>query len=193
MKSTLRQWYDADGDNTLRVDYDLNENSLVWDVGGYKGEWAEKIWNRYHCFLDIFEPVEDYYKIIVNKFQYDKKILIWNCGLGTRDEVRNIAKNGDKSSFLTKTGEIKPAKLLDIGTMNEMVELIKLNIEGMEYELLNKIIHAGRITNYKNIQVQFHNFRDEHEDMRDEITEKLKQTHELQWQYDWVWESWKLK
>lgn len=37
----LQRWRKENGDYTHRVNYDLNEDSIVFDVGGYKGEWAQ--------------------------------------------------------------------------------------------------------------------------------------------------------
>ena len=34
-RKALAAWRRADGDRTLRLDYDLNENSVVFDLGGY--------------------------------------------------------------------------------------------------------------------------------------------------------------
>ena len=42
-KEALTNWLRADGDRTFRLDYpDLNESSIVFDIGGYKGEWSKK-------------------------------------------------------------------------------------------------------------------------------------------------------
>ena len=40
----------------------------------------------------------------------------------------------------------------------ERIDLIKINIEGGEYDLLPAIIDSGLIKRIKYIQVQFHNF-----------------------------------
>ena len=37
IEKTVTRWYQADGENTLRIDYDnLNENSIVIDLGDIK-------------------------------------------------------------------------------------------------------------------------------------------------------------
>ena len=46
-------WYQENQDDTLRVDYDLNSNSLVFDLGGYKGDWSDEIAARYCCNIYI--------------------------------------------------------------------------------------------------------------------------------------------
>ena len=36
-------WLADNGDKTYRLDYNLNENSVVFDLGGYEGQWASDI------------------------------------------------------------------------------------------------------------------------------------------------------
>ena len=36
----VERWFADDGDNTLRLNYPLDENSVVFDVGAYKGAWG---------------------------------------------------------------------------------------------------------------------------------------------------------
>jgi len=45
----------------------------------------------------------------------------------------------------------------------------------------------------KNIQVQYHIFIDDHEKRRSLINSELEKTHERTWNYEWVWENWKIK
>ena len=44
-----------------------------------------------------------------------------------------------------------------------------------------------------NIQVQFHDFVLDAESRMKSIQADLRKTHELTYQYDFVWENWKLK
>ena len=71
---------------------------------------------------------------------------------------------------------------------------MKINIEGGEYDLLDSLISADIVQSIANIQVQFHDFliKDAKEKMR-KIQEKLSLTHEPTYQYEFVWENWKIK
>lgn len=42
-EARARPWFRDQGDSTLRLDYDLNADSLVVDVGGYLGQWSSDI------------------------------------------------------------------------------------------------------------------------------------------------------
>lgn len=50
MNESLR-WATDKGDSTHRLNYDLDENSIVFDVGGYLGKWAELIYAKYGCWV----------------------------------------------------------------------------------------------------------------------------------------------
>jgi hypothetical protein len=43
-----RQWYADSGDSTLRQQYDLNENSIVFDIGASVGDWRYSfVWENW--------------------------------------------------------------------------------------------------------------------------------------------------
>ena len=73
------------------------------------------------------------------------------------------------------------------------IDLLKLNIEGSEYDVLEKLLNDGKIDIIENIQVQFHTFIDNCVDRRNNIREKLKNTHIETYCYEFVWENWKKK
>ena len=73
------------------------------------------------------------------------------------------------------------------------IDLIKINIEGGEFELLEYLLAAGLITLFDNIQVQFHDFVPDAEKRMKAIQQKLALTHYPTYQYEFVWENWKRK
>ena len=46
-KERCKPWFAVNGDETLRLDYNLTETSVVLDLGGFKGNFAESIFNKY--------------------------------------------------------------------------------------------------------------------------------------------------
>ena len=42
-------WLVANGDKVLRMEYSLSCHDIVFDVGGYEGQWARGIYSRYLC------------------------------------------------------------------------------------------------------------------------------------------------
>ena len=75
----------------------------------------------------------------------------------------------------------------------ERIDLMKMNIEGGEYDLLDHLIETGFIRNIENIQVQFHDFVPEAKQRMMKIQKELSKTHRLTYQYIFVWENWRRK
>lgn len=195
-RESLQRWFDDKGDETHRINYDLNESSIVFDLGGYLGEWSEKIFNKYGCEIFIFEPVKKYYDEINNKFNNDK-IKTFKLGLSDKDSNVDVYDDGAQSSVYLKSGQKENINLVDynnfINKNNiEFIDLMKINIEGSEFDLLEYIIKNNLHLKIKNIQVQFHKMFSDSESRRDKIRKELSKTHKLTYDYKFVWENWQL-
>lgn len=192
----VQPWFAVKGDQSLRLNYDLNSDSLVFDVGGYKGEFAADILCKYDSNIYVFEPIKDFFEIIENKFIKNKKVKSFNFGLAGENANLQISLSDNSSSIYLNGEKTEIIKLksivefLEIHNIKE-VDLIKINIEGGEYELLESLIANNFINMFKNIQVQFHDFLIENAKGRmNEIQENLSKTHKLTYQYEFVWENW---
>lgn len=192
------KWVIADGDKTHRLNYDLNSNSVVVDAGGYHGEWSESIYNLYNSNIFILEPIKIYYENILNKFSSNDKVKVLNYGLSESDRDIEINLDRDSSSIYKPGIGTETIKVLTIDKfLNQnnisKIDLIKINIEGAEYELLEDIISKGIHNKIDNIQVQFHVFINDCETRRNKIREMLSETHECTYNYDFIWENWRKK
>lgn len=194
----INAWFRDDSKKQYRYTYDLNVNSIVFDVGGYEGEWAQKIYDIYGSWVYVFEPHPYYYKHLKERFKDLEKVKVFPYGLGGESVEIELSDSKDASS-IHKTGEkhIK-VKIIDIvefldNSQFRSVDLVKINIEGAEYDLLQRLIDAQRVTMFKNIQVQFHNFVDDAQIRMRFIQRSFSATHYLTYYYRFVWENWKLK
>jgi FkbM family methyltransferase len=70
------------------------------------------------------------------------------------------------------------------------VGLMKVNIEGGEYELLEHLLDRDLIRRVDHVQVQFHDFVPGATRRMRAIQARLQATHALSWQYVFIWESW---
>lgn len=194
--ATLK-WREDDGVRTHRMNYDLNCHSLVFDLGGYDGQWSSDIFSRYCCNIYIFEPVEEFAEIMSNRFIKNRKIKIFNFGLAEKNSKEIIAVNNDASSLFSKRkGKLKEIALVRASEFLQQnfishIDLMKINIEGGEYDLLEHLIESGMITMIENIQVQFHEFIPDAEKRMLKIQTELLKTHSLTYQYKFVFENWK--
>ena len=72
--------------------------------------------------------------------------------------------------------------------------MIKINIEGGEYEVLEALLESGMISIFKNLQIQFHDFIiDNASERMENIQVQLAKTHKITYQYKFVWENWVIK
>ena len=192
-------WFQIDGDNTLRLNYNLNRDSVVFDLGGYKGEFAQKIYSKYECEIYIFEPVQKFYQIITDKFKNNSKINAFQFGLSGENKIMKISDTDDSSSVFINSDASQEIQLKSIvefinGKNIQKVDLIKINIEGGEYEVLESLIASGDIIKFINLQIQFHDFIIPNAKERmNKIKKELSKTHQLTYEYEFVWENWKLK
>jgi FkbM family methyltransferase len=190
------KWFTDNGDNTHNITYDLTDKSVIIDLGGYEGVWAQQMIDKYNPNVYILEPVTKFYESMVNRFSNNNKVHLLNVGIGTEDKDGFIFMSGDATSSNLAEGESVSVKFNSIDTILEKwsldeVDLIQINIEGDEYPLLEHMLGTGSINKFKNIQVQFHlgieNDVERREKIRDGLT---KNGFKNNFNYPFVWESW---
>lgn len=191
----VRLWWADGGDEALRFNYDLDENSVVLDLGGYDGQWAGELFSRYGCRIFVFEPVPAFAEKIRAKFEGNDKIEVLQYGLGASTRKETLHINANASSIYGKSGDVAEIRIIDardwLGERKlERVHLAKLNIEGGEYELLERLIDIDLIGLIENIQVQFHDIAPDSRSRMERIRQNLKKTHSPTYQYEFVWENW---
>ncbi|MCI5217802.1 MAG: FkbM family methyltransferase [Candidatus Electrothrix sp. LOE2] len=196
----VRKWREDGGDYALRFNYDLDEEAVVLDLGGYEGQWASDLFARYSCPIFIFEPVKSFATRIQERFDRNNKINIYPYGLGNTSRFEEIHISADGSSIFGKSERKEQIEIVDVKDWIEKnlksrqdINLMKINIEGGEYELLDRLIETGLINRILNIQVQFHRISSGSQDHMERIKTNLLNTHEAVYQYEFVWENWTRK
>jgi FkbM family methyltransferase len=196
IESTVEEWNEVDGDNTLRVNYDLDEKSIVFDIGSHKGEFAKKIGKKYGSRLYCFEPIGSFYNSTRLK---NERAKVYKFGLGASDRVQKIfmMDNGTSVFNYSDIEDHIDIEIRDIvGVVSDLginkIDLMKINIEGGEYELLDRIIESGMVGIISNIQVQFHHFVEGAIERRKKIQTELQKTHNMTYNYEFVWENWEI-
>ena len=192
----IRQAFkENDMKSNLRCGYPLNENSIVFDLGGYKGEWAQRMWDLYHCTIYIFEPVKEFFEEASERFTGNQKVHLFNFGLSERDSEETISVNGVASSvFVGERNTIIQLKDVKgvIDSLNvQHIDLLKINIEGGEFKVLPRMIESGLIPLCNDIQIEFHIFYPNAEKLRKGIQNELAKTHHLTYDYPFFFENWR--
>ncbi len=194
------RWFGDKGDETLRLDYPLTKESIVFDVGGYQGDFAAAVHESYGCKVYVFEPVPEFYEKCVIRFQGNPKIICLNYGLSSADGLLDIGMAENASSFASPhaMGVVQQVQVRSVvECIRELgidwIDLMKINIEGGEFDVVPAIIASGDISRVHYLQVQFHDFVDNAAKRRAAIRSQLANTHTEMWNYEFVWESWQLK
>ena len=195
MEREAARWFRDRGDETLRLDYPLNAGSVVFDCGGYEGDWADAIHTRYGCKVFVFEPVAAFLSDIQRRFADKPSIRSFGYGLHSRNEHAKIFLSPNASSTFGQESATESIELRDVAEVLpalqvDYIGLFKINIEGGEYELLERLLDTGLTRSVDHLQVQFHRFVPNATARRERIRARLRETHTLRYEYDFVWESW---
>lgn len=189
------RWQAARGDETLKLDFPLTPESIVFDVGGYHGNWTDSIWRKYDCHIWLFEPVPEFYQACKFRFRNLPKIHCLPFGLWNRDLVAPFRIDEDSSSVYGNH-PAHEVQLYDIvsfmaARMIPHVDLMALNCEGAEYHILTRLLDADMIDSFDHLLIQFHEVVPMAAKIRSDIRLRLARTHEESWCYPFVWESWR--
>jgi FkbM family methyltransferase len=153
---------------------------------------------RYHCFIYIFEPVFEFSKGISERFKNNSNIKVFSWGLSDQDKKTFLTLSDDGSSEFKTTKDsieidlVQASRFLKEQNISR-IDLMKINIEGGEYDLLEHLIAQGWITRITNLQIQFHDFVPKAKERMLKIQQNLKKTHSLTYHFEFVWENWRLK
>lgn len=194
----LERWYKEDPHDFKKSDFNfLTPNSVVFDLGGYLGQWSSDIAARYNCNIYIFEPVKEYAQLIQERFSKNAKIHVFQKGLAQQStrayiKIDKFASRLSDSSTKENTAPIELEEFNGFLLQHDIhqIDLMKINIEGAEFDLLDYLIATNTIHRVKALLIQFHNFVDNHEYRRNQIQEKLAATHQKIFDYPFVWELW---
>jgi len=149
--------------DTRALDWPLDEQSTVVEVGGYCGRWALQIAERYHPRLFVFEP-QPWAHAVAQAVLGDMAAVL-PYGLSDHDATMQMGNfETDGCSLVNiKAGTTAPAHFVKISNafiqLNiDKIDLLLMNIEGYEYTLLPYMLDRGILP--KRLMVQYHLFGD---------------------------------
>lgn len=183
-------------------DIKLKPKSIIFDVGGYEGTFTNRlINNNAESNFYIFEPIFKYYKNIKNKFKNINNVFIFPFGLSNRDTKVPLEMNLDRTShnkYIDDQADFELSSLKRISTFiveNKLseIDLIKLNVEGAEYEILEDLIDSNLLKNIKVLLIQFHLNQSEDYNKYIKIRDKILMTHKCDFNSIFVWEKFSLR
>jgi FkbM family methyltransferase len=174
-----------------RYEYDLKPDDLVIDIGGYNGDFAEKIHRKYGCFVHIYEPCGAFFDRIASRFHRNLKVNTFYSAVSRKVDSIKIHIKGDMTGVYAD-GPAHYAPAICASTL-EGSALLKINCEGGEYDILEALLECGSTAKHRNIQVQFHRVGPDYARRYSAIREGLLKTHRLTFSEPFCWENFELR
>lgn len=195
-KKSVEKWKKHNGRQELmRYDYDLNENSVVYDLGGYKGDWAYKINEKYNCKVVVLEPFPRWFKHCENRFSNNSKVEVYCVGASDRFKQATMS-DGNQGGSIHLSGD-ETIELVDFAKFAEdrqdKIDLIKINIEGEEFAVLDTLYKNNMLSRITDLQIQTHPFVNDARAKYMTMDYQLNTTHKKTYFYPWIWENWTLR
>lgn len=179
-----------------RYEYPLNADSVALDCGGYEGKWAAGIYEKYGCTIHVLEPVKQFFEQIVRRFAGVPRIKLYNWGIG---EISGYSSFGIRADSTGAWADAPEPEVVHIKSVEEVfdylkldrVDVMKVNIEGGEWEVVPALISSGLILRVANLQVQWHPVGKGSEEKFAALQQRLAMTHSLTFDAGWVWQNWR--
>jgi FkbM family methyltransferase len=206
-RPTMNRFLAAARNNpALLFDVELRDGAIVFDVGAYEGGWSEQILTHaegqgVHALeLHLFEPEPNSIERLREKFGSDARVHVYPFGLGGHDRFERMSVGGLGTSPFKKASqpgffgavdlEIRDVGDVLAGLALDRIDVMMVNIEGGEYELLDRLFEANWLRRIYTVIIQFHEFGPDAYRSRRRNHQQLAQTHACSWNYKWVYERW---
>jgi len=182
----------------------LREGDIAIDCGANVGSVTKHLF-RHGATVYAFEPNPYVFKVLSKKFETNKNVHCIQKGvLDCNDSMRlYLHEFADRDQIYWSTGssllgfktnvlkdkyvEVEVVDLCEfIKSLNSVVKLLKMDVEGVECRIINKIINTGVINIIDHIFVETHDhkipeLKQETNGLRDLIREKDIRKINLDW------------
>ncbi len=183
---------DNPGNSTILKagDVPLEQNDVFLDVGAHKGQEIEKL-----VLLQVkviaYEPHPMYYRYLVEQWGDIPTVILHEAAVSDFSGKAKLyfkgdkyADNGGASLLKNKSGISKLNEEVTVVAAHEMMErskcfidVMKLNVEGSEYDILWDIINHGFLKHIGRIYVEDHKsrifFRDKWNERKKQVLDML--------------------
>ena len=135
----------------------INNNSTILDIGANIGDVTDVITKKYNPNIYCYEPNIICYNHMLKRFKKNSKVKIFNVAVSNftgkgflyfHEKAKNIAEFNQRSSLkrekdgldVNKKVEVDCINIKEILDQHNKIDLIKIDIEGSEYEIMPEII-----------------------------------------------------
>ena len=135
----------------------IGNNSTILDIGANVGDVTDVLIKTYNPKIYCYEPNISCYKHMLGRFKKNPKIKIFNFAVSNftgktflyfHKKAKNISEFNQRSSLkkekdgldIDKKIEVNCVDIKNILDQHNKIDLIKIDIEGSEYEIMPEII-----------------------------------------------------
>lgn len=188
-------WIKTNGDNTLALDWPIDEDSVIWDIGGFTGSWSLRMAKKHNPIIHFFEPMT----WAINRAGVDLqnyKVTLHNIALWIHGGEMSLGGFGTDGASLLKP-EYKDQRDVLVCDVEEAmhrfgpVDVCLMNIEGGEFVLIPYMIGLDLMKHIKYFWAQFHLFVPGVGRKLPAIQKMLSLTHDLLWDCGSTAMAWK--
>ncbi|EKX34717.1 hypothetical protein GUITHDRAFT_119151 [Guillardia theta CCMP2712] len=203
---TLDDWHKQRGDETFRIlSYrdQLDEHSIVVDVGAHAGDWSSSIFTRFRCQVHAFEPLPRHAAMFEERTQHVRpRVQLHRKAISTKGGRMKMLDKGVGSHLLSEGSQVEEEeeeeeemRVLSVDSLFDeldvrRVDLLKFNVEGEEFDLLARLLDLNMMDRIRNLQVQFHHGLTRADELR-QLRARLNETHCLTFWFSSAWENWR--
>lgn len=195
--SPIEQFAAKGYNELLFSDLHLDADDSVLVLGGYLGNSISTFRDLYKCNVVAVEPIPEFANTLRELFCLDNSVQVLEFAVSDRNGTLELGIEGESTgnnsnsitSLTVPTADISEF-LSDLDLLPKVVEI---NIEGGEYECLERLIAAKDIARIETLLIQFHRYELRNEVRKAQIRLDLDKTHVCIFEFPWVWERWDLK
>ncbi len=187
----------------------VSDVRVVVDIGAFDGAWAKAVSGRYPgSRVYSFEPDPSALLKARASLAECANVRLFPYGLGATTGTYPFLQCGPGSTtYPGAHGRLEPTPtelpLIEVpirdvkDVFDELalaeVDFLKINTEGSEFDLLERLIATRYIERCRSLLIQFHEWIPDAYKRRRRIHAGLRRTHHLDWSDYFVWESWTRK
>lgn len=174
----------------ILIDLPIDQTSVVFDVGAFRGDWSAQVLARYGATVHGFEPAPGPFQRMRSEAP---DVVAHEYALGGSDGTVTLSLDGPGSNTLGRGGRAVDVQVRDVAAVvDELgpVDVLTVNIEGGEYDLFDRLAETGQLAGIGTVLVQFHEWAPWAHLRRRKNRRALARTHLEDWSYPWVWERW---
>ena len=179
----------------LKYGMKFRSDGLILDIGSYLGKYTRKLLKKNPGMTFwLYEPIPEYYRACLVRFKGRENVSVYQKAVSADGRAIRMQIDGLRSrqELNTKNDvlEFASINIQEIFDSAAEIELLKMNIEGIEYECLNLLILSNSLIKAKYLLIQFHNFESGAEKKRNLVRKAIEKDFTNVFNYEWMWELW---